>query len=196
MGHEPPIELLPYTLDVRDVQRALQDPEVWNRHVLRTEQYAHADVSDIWVRFREWDDDMTLEKFNAPHKPVWYPIADEVPAITKLVHRVWAWATKLHVPGLLWEFGGVLITKIPPGKMVMPHHDRSGWHARHYNVKHAVQIMGTPAQYFCFDGYALAALPGEVYRFDNQQVHWVINDSPVDRITMIVCMRCDFHEVM
>jgi hypothetical protein len=185
--NDVPIEYLPYRLDVtRALQRLYDGGRYWNRHRLRTEQYVHSSVDDIWLRFHEWRDDITLAEFNEPHESVWYPIADEIPELKALALATWAKAMNLY--GCVLELGGVLITKIPPGGEVIAHADR-GWHAEHYNIKHALQLLGCTGQSFNFDGYAVSAHPGELYEFDNSQVHWVENKSPIDRITMIVCMR-------
>lgn len=153
----------------------------WNRHSLRTKQYVHSDVSDIWVRFAEWSEEKTLAQFNEPHESVWYPIAFEIPELLAVTCEVVSRAP----PCIL---GGVLITKIPPGGVVRPHFDK-GWHAEYYCMKHAVQLAGNSDQAFHFEEASLSPETGDVYEFDNSQVHWVINDSNEDRITMIICMR-------
>jgi quercetin dioxygenase-like cupin family protein len=85
------------------------------------------------------------------------------------------------------EIGGVLITRIPPGKSVRPHTD-PGWHARRYE-KYGVQITSAPGQLFCFEGEELETQPGDVFWFDNAHTHWVTNPTHYERITMIVCIR-------
>ena len=63
-----------------------------------------------------------------------------------------------------------------------------GWHARYYD-KFAVQIASAPGQRFCFEGESLETRPGDVFWFDNQHLHWIDNDTPYERVTMIVCIR-------
>ena len=188
-----PIRLLDYHLDVTPALARLYDGgDYWNRHQLRTEQYVHSCVDDIWLRFREWDESLTLEEFNEPHAAVWYPIADEIPELKDLAEKVASNAARIKGHPIV--LGGVLITRIPPGGRVEPHADQ-GWHAEHYDIKHGLQILGTPKQAFCFEGYQVSADPGQIYEFDNQQIHWVENNSAIDRITMIVCM-CSLTDVM
>lgn len=142
----------------------------------------HSDISDIWVRYNAWENYRgDLAEFNEEHESVWYPVSYAVPELRLLVHDVLE-----HLPPV--ELGGVLITKIPPGGMVQPHSDH-GWHAEYYRDKYAVQMKGNQRQAFHFEGISLSADPGQVYWFDNQQVHWVTNDSDEDRITMIICTR-------
>ncbi len=182
-----PIEYLPYRLQTHKAMARLGDGgKYWNRHRLRTEQYVHSAVDDIWLRFHEWRDGLTLEEFNEPHESVWYPIAKEIPELKALALAVWANAMKIYSCEL--QLGGVLITRIPSYGKVEAHYDQ-GWHASHYNIKHALQLMGCEGQRFCFEGFSLSAHPGEAYEFDNSRLHWVENQSPIERITMIVCMR-------
>lgn len=159
-------------------------PEVWNRHRLRTESYAtpHGQASDIWVRFNAWEhfDPKDPAAFIGPHESVWYPVADECPAVKALAEAVFRF-----VDGA--TLGGVLITWIPPNGRVEPHIDR-GWHAAEYE-KYAVQLKGNREQAFCFEGESLSPLPGELYWFRNDVLHWVENPSPEDRWTMIVCVK-------
>jgi quercetin dioxygenase-like cupin family protein len=61
--------------------------------------------------------------------------------------------------------------------------------ARPRYEKFAVQIASAPGQAFCFEGERLETKPGDVFWFDNQHLHWVTNDTPYERVTMIVCIR-------
>lgn len=161
---------------------ALDGHPAWDRYQVRTQQYVHSQISDIWVRFnpwRNWRGD--LAAFNEPHTSEWYPVAYQVPELRLLINDVLA-----EIPPA--ELGGVLITKIPPGGEVAPHVDR-GWHADYYQDKYAVQLKGNQQQAFIVDGVTLSAEPGEVYWFDNSRPHQVLNESDEERMTMIICTR-------
>jgi hypothetical protein len=123
----------------------------------------------------------SLAEFNDEHVSVWYPVASVVPQLKDVVGEVLAELP----PSLL---GGVLVTRIPPGGYVAPHIDR-GWHAEFYNQKYAVQLLGHPEQAFCFRNASLSPATGDVFWFDNQRTHWVVNNSDQDRMTMIICTR-------
>lgn len=112
---------------------------------------------------------------------MWYPVADDVPELRGIVDSVLS-----HLGPV--ELGGVLITRIPPGEGVAPHID-TGWHAEYYYDKYGVQLLGNSEQGFCFNGHCVSAESGEVYWFNNQEKHWVYNDSNEDRMTMIICVR-------
>lgn len=153
-----------------------EHPEFWDENTGRTEHpdSPHHGLSDIWVRWAAPGVDGSQ-----PHESVWYPCADILPV--------------KYIVAPLFEFvggselGGVLITKIPAGKACRPHTD-PGWHARYYE-KFAVQLDSAPGQAFCFEEDQLVSKPGDVYWFDNSHKHWVVNESPYDRVTMIVCIR-------
>ena len=179
-----PISFLPLTLSVYSLLRELEDnPEIWNQYPERTSGYKtpHTKVSDVWVRYnarenltKDWD------SFHNKHTSVWYPVIEKIPSIVSIVEQVYK-----EVGGK--ELGGIFITKVPAGEIIDPHVD-GGWHPEYYE-KYAVQIKGNLQQAFCFDGFSLSALPGQVYTFDNSKVHWVVNGSNEDRITLIICLR-------
>lgn len=173
-------------VDVAAIREGLlEHPELWNKFSTRTAQYAHSSVSDVWVRYNPWknfDPRLGLSHFNREHESAWYPAADVIPQLRQVALDVMR-----MVEGV--RLGGVLITKIPPGGMVHPHIDR-GWHAEFYD-KFAVQIQADERQRFNFDDESLVSSTGDVYTFDNQITHWVTNESEIDRVTMIVCVRLD-----
>ncbi len=175
-----PIRLLPHTFAVEKACCELENPDVWNRHAMRKEQYVHAQMSDVWVRYNAIEHLADPSTFNDAHESVWYPEALLLPSVVDLV-----FAVMTAVRGE--RLGGVLITKIPPGGSIAPHVD-GGWHAGYYD-KFAVQLKSSQSQAFCFDGHRLSAKPGECYTFDNSKTHWVENPSPVERMTLIICIR-------
>lgn len=174
------IKLLDCGLPVSHIHWALQEhPELWNQNPGRTESpdSPHHGLDDIWARFAAPGVDGSN-----PHDAVWYPSAD-VLGVKHLCHDIMA-----AVKGT--RLGGVLITRIPAGGRVKPHTD-PGWHARFYE-KFAVQITSAPGQKFCFEGEELETKPGDLYWFDNSNLHWVENQTEYERITMIVCVRVEY----
>lgn len=181
-----PILLLPARFDIEEpLSEIAAHPEIWNRYGARKAQYAHTQMSDIWVRYNDYANFKdNLVEFNKEHISVWYPEAYKIPSIIDLCYQV------LYLVGGK-SIGGVLITKIPPGGQVAPHID-TGWHASYYE-KFAVQLMGNDRQSFNFEGYSLSAEPGQLYTFDNSRTHWVTNDSDKDRMTLIICIRREYE---
>lgn len=172
------IELLSSGVNVAPLYWALlANPQLWNTHATRTEDPTspHHGLDDIWARFG----DPARAQDGSPHDSFWYPTADVLgikPLCLDLMRSV---------GGV--ELGGVLITRIPAGAQCRPHTD-PGWHARRYE-KFAVQIASAPGQRFCFENESLETKPGDVFWFDNQHTHWVTNETPYERVTMIVCIR-------
>lgn len=175
--------LLPIgTMDIRPALLQLrQHPEVWDQFTERTinETSPHHGVSDIWIRGRDradlgesWDD-YVEEMYDS----VWFPAATVLPAVKDLCFNLMTW-----VRGE--KLGIVLITRIPPGGQVRPHTDR-GYNANNFE-KYCIQLESHPDQAFWFEEGGYAAEAGEVYWFRNTVEHWVTNDSPVDRISLIV----------
>lgn len=172
------IDRIAQGLNVAPIYWALQaHPDLWNQHTARTEDPAspHHGLDDIWARYGEAERAIDGQ----PHDAKWYPAADML-GIKAMCHDLMR-----AVEGV--ELGGVLITRIQPGKEVKPHTD-PGWHARRYE-KYGVQITSAPGQQFCFEGEALETRPGDVFWFDNQYTHWVMNPTNYERVTMIVCIR-------
>lgn len=172
------IRLVGQELPVAPIHWALlEHPELWNQHTTRTTDPSspHYGLDDIWARFG----DPTRAEDGLPHDSFWYPAAD-VLGVKQLCLNVMH-----HVGGV--ELGGVLITRIPPGRECRPHTD-PGWHGLRYH-QFAVQIASAPGQRFCFDGESLESRPGDIFWFDNQFSHWVTNETTYERITMIVCIR-------
>ncbi len=165
-------------LNVAPLLWALQaNPQLWNAHDQRTadETSPHNEVDDIWARYS------ATPKEPGPHESVWYQAAAVLP-IRELVYPLMQFVQGERL-------GGVLITRIKAGKRCNPHKD-DGWHARYYD-KFAIQVQSAPGQFFCFEGEKLEPMPGDVYTFDNAHTHWVTNDTPHDRITLIVCIKTD-----
>ena len=181
---QSPIYLTDFTVCIDGLVEALEGRPEWDKYGARKAAYVHNRMSDIWVRYNAWENynpKRGLKPFNNPHQSVWYPIVNKVPQLKRVVNEVLS-----HLSPV--KLGGVLITKIPPGGSVMPHVDK-GWHAKYYADKYAVQLKGNEQQSFNFEGHSLSTMPGEVFWFDNSQVHWVENPSSQERMTMIICTR-------
>lgn len=170
------INVMPLALQLK------QHPHLWNINSERTtaEGTPHKAADDIWVRYA----DGGVAEGRSPHDSVWYPAYRMLPAIREIAFGVMGLVSGERL-------GGVLITRIPAGQSLDPHIDH-GWHAEYYD-KFAVQLESHPQQAFCYDDGKFITAPGDIYWFNNQALHWVVNDSPCDRITMILCIRTDHH---
>lgn len=170
-----PISLVGSGFYIEAMREALKDDSLWNQHTARTENTAspHYGCDDIWARYAP-----TLE--SGEHVSIWYPVVDKLP-LKSLVAQV------CEEVGAK-ELGGVLITRIPVGSSVKPHIDR-GWHASYYTHKYGLSVEANDKQAFCFEKKQLVTKPGDLFQFDNSQLHWVTNDSDKPRITIIICTK-------
>lgn len=157
-------------------------PEVWDNFPYRTQgDSPHRELSDIWVRYNPIENfDGDMKRFNSEHVSQWYPVAEALSEAKRISHSI---ALDFGVQRL----GAVLITKIPAGKQCYPHVDL-GWHARYYE-KLAFQVKGNLEQSFHVEDQILRTEDGDLFYFDNSKIHWVLNPSAEDRITLIICVR-------
>jgi len=85
--------------------------------------------------------------------------------------------------------GGVLMTRLPPGKKIYNHID-GGFHAGFYD-KFLVNIKCNQDQAFVFDEGNLINAVGDVSWFRNDVNHAVTNNSDEERISLIVCIKTE-----
>ena len=103
------IDVLPVLLDL---SRA---PHLWDQYRTRTtyENTPHAASSDIWVRFRSPNEIVGLESHREEYRCVYWPAWRELPSLRPLVR-----ALKNTVDAV--ELGSILITRLAPGKAILP----------------------------------------------------------------------------
>jgi hypothetical protein len=154
-------------------------PDLWNQHTLRTEHKgtAHSQVNDIWLRFNEVSDELTV--FD-DKECINYPAIYQLPEAQKFIFWLMA-----RVKGE--RVGRCLITELSPGKTIKPHVDM-GAPAEYYERYHVV-LSGHKGSVFRAGDEQVTMLTGEVWWFDNQQEHEVINNSADDRVHMIVDIK-------
>jgi hypothetical protein len=86
------------------------------------------------------------------------------------------------------RLGRVMITRLAPGKSILPHADTDA-HAAYYERYHII-LQNGPGSVFRCGSEGVCMQPGEVWWFDNSVVHEVVNASSDDRLTMIIDIRC------
>lgn len=170
------------------LQRQLADnPQLWDQFTIRKTAPGtpHGRMSDIWVRYndvRPFLETGDYRQFNDPHLPIWYPAWEVLTSLRPIVFDL--------MTGVAGEMlGGVLITRIPHGMGIDPHVD-AGWHVNYFD-KFYVAVESAPGAEFHTTGEALCPAVGSIWRFDNRNNHWVVNNSGQDRITLIVCIHTD-----
>jgi hypothetical protein len=155
-------------------------PHLWDQNTLRTQHpnTAHAEVSDIWLRFNEIKEDQSavvndLDCVN-------YPAMFELPQARQLIFALMA-----RVEGE--RLGRCMITKLAPGRVITPHVDQ-GAPATYYDRFHIV-LHSTPGCVFRAGDEKVHMDAGEVWWFDNKQEHEVLNYGSDDRVHLIVDIR-------
>lgn len=174
-------------IDVVPVALTLaRQPDLWNSHFERKEfdGTSHACTSDIWVRYNDLANlSQGYEKYTDEHDSVWHPSYAKLPQLRSIIFGLMARVEAVRL-------GGVLITKIPPGGRVLPHADK-GWHPEYYNTKLYVPILSNQNCINRVEDERVVMNAGDCWYFNNTFEHEVINNGDNDRITLIICMRCD-----
>jgi dienelactone hydrolase len=105
----------------------------------------------------------------------WSPWADRLPRLRAFLEAV------AERQGAL--LGRVRVVNLPAGQRVYPHIDRGDYY-RHYERHHLV-LRSTDGSWLKSGGEEVRMRDGELWWFDNQQVHEALNDGSHDRIHVI-----------
>lgn len=170
-------------LDISDIINEVNsNSDLWDKHPYRrlAPNTPHKEMTDIWIRAN------TVESIGKNwcdvHYPIWYEAAEKLPLTKQFCLDLMYWLKGESL-------GHVMITKIPPGGKIDRHKDVA-WHAQFFD-KFYLQLQGSDKQTFNTDDHKFAAKTGDLYWFNNQRDHWVDNDSEIDRMTLIVCVKIE-----
>ena len=141
----------------------------------------HAAMTDITVRYMP-EADVTMETRRTEHRNVFWPAWHALPSLRPLV-----FALMMRVQAV--ELGSILITKLPPGRAILPHSDAGNWAPEFYNCKVHITLAGS-ALVRCEDD-AVVMRQGDIFTFDNLLTHSIENNGDCDRIVCIVSMRVE-----
>lgn len=166
-------ENIPVTAPLNAIMR---HPELWNQDNIRTTVPGtpHTDVSDILLRWGQNDLDSLL-CFDRPTMAELFGFKQIALGIMASLYGS--------------MLGKVIVTKLPPGGRIAPHHDGGGY-ARFYTRTHLV-LQSLPGNLFICGDETVQMRTGELWWFDTQQEHQCINNSNDDRIHLIVDLRVD-----
>lgn len=180
-------------------------PELWNRYPERRAHplSPHHETDDIWLRYRDRGALTGPQAYAEPHTSVWYH--PEIELLSEAQRITDDLAGRLYAN----RIGGVLMTRIPPGKCVYPHDDRGAWHAEFYTTKLWLALRANPDCFNdCWDHpqppapdappaanqasrrERVVMRPGEAWTFSNLMQHSVMNAGDTERIVLIMCFRC------
>lgn len=164
-----------------------RQPELWDANPIRTKHpgTAHAQVSDILCRFNDLSEflktgdpaTITDDREAIPY-PAWEKLPQLRPVIFDLMRMVEA--TRL---------GRVIITRLPPGKEIVPHEDQGA--PATYFERFQIAIQSMPGALFTIGDETVNFQSGDVYWINNNVTHGVVNNSKDDRIALVVDLRCE-----
>lgn len=168
------------------LQQLQRQPDLWDEITLRTKHpgTAHSEVSDILVRFNRIPTEQT-ELFNSvvdDCECIPFRAWKELPAIRPLIFDLMRRVEAVRL-------GRVIITKLPPGKVITPHVD-GGAPATYYQ-RYQIALQCLPGNIFKIENEEVGFNSGDVWQINNRAEHSVINNSADDRIVMIVDLKSD-----
>ncbi|HUY04995.1 MAG TPA: aspartyl/asparaginyl beta-hydroxylase domain-containing protein [Rhodocyclaceae bacterium] len=175
-------------IDTRPVMLELwRQPDLWGEYGERQVAAGspHAGASDIWLRYRAREElEQDPGSYLTPHIPVFYPAWLRLPSVRPVVFGLMAACSAV-------QLGGVMITRLPAGGTIASHDDVGSWHAEFFTTKVYVPLWGNDECWNFCGGEAVVMRPGEAWTFDNLVPHSVENRGPDERVTLIVCLRCE-----
>jgi Aspartyl/Asparaginyl beta-hydroxylase len=157
-------------------------PDLWNQHTFRTtyENTPHANADDILLRYsapKVTNPDKVRNDFELHTYPAWHELPEARPVIFNLLRRFEGIA-----------LGRVVISRIPPGGVILPHADNYGDYVQDGARFHAV-VQGLPGSKFHCGGETVQMLSGSVWWFDHKEMHSVENHSADDRVHLMIDIR-------
>ncbi len=154
-----------------------RQPSLWNADNCRREfeHTPHLATDDILLRFGSKDGN-ALEAVDAPVMQKLPDVKSEVLNVMRLVNGS--------------RLGRVIITRLEPGKKILPHSDVLGDYASYYTRFHLV-LQGLPGSLFSCGDETVNMLTGELWWFDAKAEHSVANNSKDDRVHMLIDVRID-----
>jgi hypothetical protein len=182
-------QLLGSGIDVLPLMLAIKRrPELWKEDTYLRDypQGPFGDTESIMLRFPVKSVHETEEELQKhlstydQHESVDYPpyklLTEARPMVMNLMS---------YVAGE--RLGRVMINKLRPGGRIYPHADTEA-HADYYSRFHVV-LQSQPGVIFKAGDEQVHMATGEVWWFNNKEVHEVINHSADDRIHMVVDIR-------
>ena len=155
----------------------MRNGDLWNIDKMRTtfNGTPHAQVSDIILRFGDIDG-IDLE-------------TSDRDAMKTIVGAKQMALSIMQLTGGS-RLGRVIVSKLEPGKKILPHKDVVGDYSKYY-TRYALVLQGLPGSIFCIEDEAVNMVTGELWWTDVHSMHEIINNSKDDRVHMLVDVRID-----
>lgn len=160
-----------------------RQPELWNHDDCRREfaETPHAATDDILLRFTTPEGRLqshanSLEAIDTTSMQKLPDVKSELLNVMRLVNGS--------------RLGRAIVTRLGPGKKILPHKDVIGEYSKYYTRYHLV-LQSMPGSLFTCGDETVQMLTGELWWFDAAAEHSVINNSKDDRIHMLIDVRID-----
>ncbi len=184
---------LAHGADVNPLMLAIRrHPDLWQEDTFLRHypQGPFGQTETIMLRFPEKVEGLTKEQIEAykqnqlaghdQYEAVDYPAYAQLHEARPLVMNLMA-----RVQGE--RLGRVMINKVAPGGRIFAHADTPE-QTRYYTRFHIV-LHGLPGAVLKAGDEQINMNTGDVFWFDNKQIHEVINNSADDRVSMVVDIR-------
>lgn len=162
-----------------------RQPELWKADTYLRDypQGPFGDTETIFLRFPPVSvSELERSKIDQ-HECIWMDGAVHLPAARQIIFQVMG-----RVEGE--RLGRVMINKLRPGGRVFPHADTPE-HAQYWDRYHVVLQSSPGCQFRCADE-CIYMPPGQVWHFRNELEHEVNNNGSLDRIHMVMDVRCGY----
>ena len=176
-------------VDVVPLQHVLmRKPELWNQEKFRTtyDNTPHAEVDDILLRYSAPDktaDPSDTAEVQNDHGAVWYPAAETLPEVKPLVLDLMRYTNA-------YELTRLLISRLAPGKRILPHADNVGEYVKLGDIaRYHIVVRGLPGSLFRCGDEEVNMQSGEIWWFQPHLEHQIVNNSPDDRIHLLADLR-------
>lgn len=184
-------QLLPGIDPTKLLMKIKQNPDLWKEDTFLRDypQGPFGEIESIMLRFPEkrvFEQEEELEKYKQglsqfdQHESIDYPAYSVLTEARPLVMGLMA-----YVQGE--RLGRVMINKIAPGGRIYPHADTPE-HTDYYTRFHIVLQSGAGCFIRAGEEH-LEMRAGQVFWFNNKLDHEVVNNSDVDRISMVIDIK-------
>lgn len=159
------------------MEQLARHPELWNEDKTRTtfEGTPHGAADDVLLRFGAANGD-DLEAVDRARMQTLRGVKQLALNIMQLVNGS--------------RLGRVIVTRLEPGKKILPHADVKGAYSSYYTRYHVV-LQGLPGSLFSCGDETVNMRTGDVWWFDAKAEHSVSNNSADDRVHLLVDVRID-----
>jgi len=176
------------TADMLPLRMALQrQPQLWDQHRYRTEFNGtpFRGMSDILLRYsrpERWEGTKDSEALVDDLDLVMYPAWEKLPECREIIFNLMR-----RFQGI--ALGRVIIARLPPGGVILPHADNYGAYATQDGLRLHICVQGLPGCQFHCGGETIQMQTDSVWWFNHKAEHSAENNSADERIHLLLDIR-------